>query len=79
MANQHYPITNGKIKLNIPVEVELTSISNYQHLSVEDLEVQIENFKNEIGQEIKRNLSGEFRQQDVLELYGIDYVNYRIS
>ena len=76
MANRHYP-QNEEVEVTLRFKVKLTHISNYHHLSEDDIARIIQDFKEEIGKEISSNIEGDYEQQEVSHM--CDYVNYQVE
>lgn len=76
MANRHYP-QSEEIEVTLKFKVKLTHISNYHHLSEDDISRIVQDFKEEIANEIASNINGEYTNQDVTTM--CDYVNYEVE
>ena len=76
MANRHYP-QNEEVEVTLKFKVKLTHISNYHHLSEDDISRIVQDFKEEISDEIASNIDGEYSNQDVTTM--CDYVNYEVE
>jgi len=76
MANRHYP-KDEEVEVTLKFKVKLTHISNYHHLNEDDIARIVQDFKEEIGNEISSNVEGEYSNQEVTQM--CDYVNYEIK
>tara|TARA_R110000782_G_scaffold100622_1_gene186779 strand:+ start:118 stop:348 length:231 start_codon:yes stop_codon:yes gene_type:complete len=75
--SQRVEIIDKKIKVVIELEVELNSISNHNGFFEGQKELAIEEFEEEIRNEITSNLEGDYQSQGFLRT--VDFVNYEIK
>ena len=77
MANQHYTVnSNNEIEITIKLKAKITSISNYHHLNDFDKDLIIDEFKENIKNEIESNIDTDVYNSEVCSC---DYINYTIE
>ena len=74
MANKNYPI-NKEFEVDIKLKVKLNSFSDYFHLTEEQLNEGVENFKKEISDHLKSELIGSYFDNPI---DNVDFVNYEV-
>lgn len=74
MANKHYDI-NDEMEITIKIKVSNIKISTYQQLSEEDIKDHIQDFKDNISEHLKHEITKEdYFQQGVTG--GVDWWSY---
>jgi ribonuclease HII len=76
MSNKRYEI-NKEIEITIPVKVKIKQISNYHHLTKDEIDEQVKDFEREIIQHLKDKLENEYYFDEVT--LGVDGWNYEIK
>jgi hypothetical protein len=74
MANKHYDI-NDEMEITIKIKVSNIKISTYKQLSEEDIKDHIQDFKDNISEHLKYEITKEdYFQQEVTD--GVDWWSY---
>lgn len=76
MANRHYNL-DEEIEVTVKVKVKNIHISNYQHLSEEQQQGALKDFKQEISDHLMHKLVGSCGHEEVTEW--IDWWYYDIE
>jgi hypothetical protein len=74
MANRHYSV-NKECDITLNFKIRVKSISNYYHLTEENITQVLDNLENELKSHFLWKISQESRIEDI----GVDYVIFEME
>lgn len=74
MANRHYSV-DREYDITLNFKVRVTDISNYYHLTEEDIQAVFDNLE----EELKLHFLWKISQENKIKSVGVDYVNFEIE